>query len=254
MSRFVVHPGGDCSFCGKTQDEVRVMVGVTTRYQICDECIELCIDIIHENDADDELEPTSEPPTESRAVALSLPNKELIEKIRRLGLEIPAPLEEPDSGPAAPTRLPAGFAAAARAHGDPVPLRRASELVAETKPAARARRPLDPKLKAMIERAADWERAQEQAAAPGPSGKPPTPEEFAQRVTALGFPTTVDRAAETLADRAVPPEQRVAGGRFQCSFCGRFRTEVEKLISGPRVFICNDCVDDAVWAAGEDDE
>jgi ATP-dependent Clp protease ATP-binding subunit ClpX len=30
---------------------------------------------------------------------------------------------------------------------------------------------------------------------------------------------------------------------FRCSFCGRLRREVEKLISGPRVFICNECVD-----------
>jgi ATP-dependent Clp protease ATP-binding subunit ClpX len=30
---------------------------------------------------------------------------------------------------------------------------------------------------------------------------------------------------------------------FRCSFCGRPRRQVRKLISGPRVFICNDCVD-----------
>lgn len=29
---------------------------------------------------------------------------------------------------------------------------------------------------------------------------------------------------------------------IKCSFCGRSRTEVQKLISGPSVFICNDCV------------
>jgi len=29
---------------------------------------------------------------------------------------------------------------------------------------------------------------------------------------------------------------------FHCSFCGKRRTEVRKLISGPRVFICNECV------------
>jgi ATP-dependent protease Clp ATPase subunit len=27
-----------------------------------------------------------------------------------------------------------------------------------------------------------------------------------------------------------------------CSFCGKRRAEVRKLISGPRVFICNECV------------
>jgi ATP-dependent protease Clp ATPase subunit len=29
---------------------------------------------------------------------------------------------------------------------------------------------------------------------------------------------------------------------FHCSFCGKRRSEVRKLISGPRVFICNECV------------
>ena len=30
---------------------------------------------------------------------------------------------------------------------------------------------------------------------------------------------------------------------FHCSFCGKQRREVRKLISGPRVFICDECVD-----------
>jgi ATP-dependent protease Clp ATPase subunit len=29
---------------------------------------------------------------------------------------------------------------------------------------------------------------------------------------------------------------------FHCSFCGKRRREVRRLISGPRVFICNECV------------
>ena len=29
---------------------------------------------------------------------------------------------------------------------------------------------------------------------------------------------------------------------FHCSFCGKRRREVRKLISGPRVFICDQCV------------
>ena len=28
-----------------------------------------------------------------------------------------------------------------------------------------------------------------------------------------------------------------------CSFCGKCQTEIEKLIAGPSVFICNECVD-----------
>jgi len=29
---------------------------------------------------------------------------------------------------------------------------------------------------------------------------------------------------------------------FRCSFCGKSQTEVKKLISGPGVFICDECV------------
>ena len=29
---------------------------------------------------------------------------------------------------------------------------------------------------------------------------------------------------------------------LSCSFCGKRRSEVRKLVSGPRVFICNECV------------
>lgn len=29
---------------------------------------------------------------------------------------------------------------------------------------------------------------------------------------------------------------------FFCSFCGKRRREVRKLVSGPRVFICNECI------------
>ena len=45
--------GGDskntlyCSFCGKSQHEVRKLVAGPTVY-ICDECVELCVDIIAE--------------------------------------------------------------------------------------------------------------------------------------------------------------------------------------------------------------
>ena len=30
---------------------------------------------------------------------------------------------------------------------------------------------------------------------------------------------------------------------FRCSFCGKSQTEVKKLIAGPGVFICNECVE-----------
>ena len=38
--------------------------------------------------------------------------------------------------------------------------------------------------------------------------------------------------------RATPPGSRL----LRCSFCGRDQSEVDKLISGPSVYICNECV------------
>lgn len=29
---------------------------------------------------------------------------------------------------------------------------------------------------------------------------------------------------------------------FRCSFCGKFQTEVERLIAGPQVYICDECI------------
>ena len=30
---------------------------------------------------------------------------------------------------------------------------------------------------------------------------------------------------------------------LQCSFCGKSQNEVKKLIAGPGVYICNECID-----------
>ena len=32
-------------------------------------------------------------------------------------------------------------------------------------------------------------------------------------------------------------------GEIRCSFCGKPQAEVKKLIAGPGVFICNECID-----------
>ncbi len=48
-----------CSFCGKTQDQVRKLIAGTNNVYICDECIELCGEILDEELADYE-EPVSE--------------------------------------------------------------------------------------------------------------------------------------------------------------------------------------------------
>ena len=51
-----------CSFCGKSQDEVRKLIAGPTVY-ICDECIDLCNDIIAEEcDQEEGLTSTSAVP------------------------------------------------------------------------------------------------------------------------------------------------------------------------------------------------
>ena len=47
-----------CSFCGKSQKEVKKLIAGPTVY-ICDECIELCNDIIAEEYGQDEAPPRS---------------------------------------------------------------------------------------------------------------------------------------------------------------------------------------------------
>ena len=40
---------GCCSFCGKSQDEVRKLIVGPNNVRICDECIEICEDILRED-------------------------------------------------------------------------------------------------------------------------------------------------------------------------------------------------------------
>ena len=37
-----------CSFCGKNQDQVKRLIAGPGAVYICDECVELCREIIHE--------------------------------------------------------------------------------------------------------------------------------------------------------------------------------------------------------------
>ena len=37
-----------CSFCGKTQDQVRKLIAGPGGIYICDECVDICADIIEE--------------------------------------------------------------------------------------------------------------------------------------------------------------------------------------------------------------
>ena len=33
------------------------------------------------------------------------------------------------------------------------------------------------------------------------------------------------------------------GKGYRCSFCGKYQNKVDKLIAGPNVYICNECID-----------
>ena len=64
MAKHGEHGSGNlvCSFCGKSQDEVRKLIAGPTVY-ICDECIDLCNDIIAEEcDHDETLSSSSNVP------------------------------------------------------------------------------------------------------------------------------------------------------------------------------------------------
>src|SRR5690606_27174312 len=56
------HGNLSCSFCGKSQREVRKLIAGPTVY-ICDECIKLCNDIIAEESERDDARPQLSLPT-----------------------------------------------------------------------------------------------------------------------------------------------------------------------------------------------
>ena len=48
------------------------------------------------------------------------------------------------------------------------------------------------------------------------------------------------RESLTLPARLSAPKAK--GDELRCSFCGKLQSEVEKLIAGPTLYICNECV------------
>jgi hypothetical protein len=67
--RFVLALGGACSFCGKSGKEVNALAGITGRsVRICNECIQLCFEILGESivveDADARRSPPAQAPPE----------------------------------------------------------------------------------------------------------------------------------------------------------------------------------------------
>jgi len=99
-----------CSFCGKSQDEVRKLIAGPTVY-ICDECIDLCNDIIAEEvDREEQLEGAASPvaslnaPSWCRVCRLPKPAEEVV-AVSELGLVchrcvdmIRAATDEPEPG------------------------------------------------------------------------------------------------------------------------------------------------------------
>ena len=49
-----------CSFCGKTQDEVRKLIAGPTGVYICDECVEICVDIMDDMEDEEDLKVESD--------------------------------------------------------------------------------------------------------------------------------------------------------------------------------------------------
>jgi ATP-dependent Clp protease ATP-binding subunit ClpX len=48
--------------------------------------------------------------------------------------------------------------------------------------------------------------------------------------------------------------ERMADEKMKCSFCGKRASEVERLIAGPQVYICNKCVDACIEILGSEHE
>jgi ATP-dependent Clp protease ATP-binding subunit ClpX len=46
----------------------------------------------------------------------------------------------------------------------------------------------------------------------------------------------------------------MADSNLKCSFCGKRDSEVARLIAGPLVYICDQCVNSCIEILGSDDE
>lgn len=52
-------PGGNdfvlcCDFCAKSKDEVRMLIASPANVHICSECVEICVEVIEQKDAEAE--------------------------------------------------------------------------------------------------------------------------------------------------------------------------------------------------------
>ncbi len=56
------------------------------------------------------------------------------------------------------------------------------------------------------------------------------------------------------AARALENKATVVSGKEgdQCSFCGKHKSEVKRLVAGPSVFICDECIAECSQLIGSD--
>ena len=85
MAKFDAHL--KCSFCGKSQDQVRKLIAGPGVY-ICDECIDLCNEIL-----DEELIDTQAKVNQSQQVKKNLPTNQPDKSVPLELTSIPKPLE-----------------------------------------------------------------------------------------------------------------------------------------------------------------
>ena len=70
----------------------------------------------------------------------------------------------------------------------------------------------------------------------GPMPAPPEVELLPPERTTVDLPAQPQSDDEDVTAEKKPPDER------HCSFCGKLKTEVAKLVTGPTVYICNECV------------
>jgi hypothetical protein len=72
---------------------------------------------------------------------------------------------------------------------------------------------------------------------------------------AAAFLVGVIGATLVIADKLrKPPAPPTGSGDLCCSFCGKSQREVKKLIAGPAVYICDECVRLCIEIIQEDDQ
>src|SRR5688500_8457994 len=70
--------------------------------------------------------------------------------------------------------------------------------------------------------------------------------DFGFQIADFGFDFFTEPKSQNPNTKSQIPNPTMASLRFEellrCSFCGKSQTEVKKLIAGPSVYICNECI------------